>query len=101
MQGCRRLTSGFAFGPRSEMRVSRVFFSGLAQPALRMPTQGVRGAMRPMSCGFESAGTLTAPNEALMRTHAQGMRTHCPAQRDLPRSPANVVGSESAEADPT
>ena len=70
MQGCRRLTSGFAFGPASEMRVSRVDFSGLAQGALCRPTQGVRGTVRPVSCGFSAIGGSTDPSEAHVRVHA-------------------------------
>ena len=46
-----------------------------------MHTQGVRGEILPVSCGSAAIGTLTAPNEALLRVHAHGMRTHCTDQR--------------------
>jgi hypothetical protein len=44
VQGCRGLTSGFLFRRSSEMRVSRVFFSGPYQSCVRMRVQG--GAAR-------------------------------------------------------
>jgi len=45
--------------------------------------QGVRGEMWPVSCGFESADRWKRSGEVPLRVHAQGMRMHCPDQRDL------------------
>ena len=49
MQGalCRRLTSGLSFRRSSEMRVSRVFFSGPYQCCVGHAMAGWRGA-----CGY-------------------------------------------------
>ena len=94
VQGCRRLTSGFSFWRPSDSRVARGSFSGLARLALCTRTQGARGAMRPVSCGFVPKDAWAALTEVRLRVHAQGMRMHCTGQRDIPRSPANVVGSE-------
>ena len=76
VQGCRRLTSGFAVRLSSEMRVSRVDSSGPAQRALCRGMQSARAAMGPVSCGFVPDGGRTAPSETLLRVHAQGMRMH-------------------------
>jgi len=49
-----RLTSGFAFGPRSKIGVSRDYFSG---PAHRCPTQQLCRRVsrtRPVRCGFRT-----------------------------------------------
>ena len=46
------LTSGFALGLVSKIRVSRGFFSGPYQRCIRMRMQGVRGEMWPVSRGF-------------------------------------------------
>jgi AhpD family alkylhydroperoxidase len=70
VQGRRRLTSGFSYPVPSEMRVSRVLFSGPYQPCIRMRMQGVRGEMWPVSCGFEPAGTLMSSPEAVLRVRA-------------------------------
>lgn len=70
VQGCRRLTSGFSFRRSSEMRVSRVFFSGPYQRCVRMRVQGVRDEMWLVSCGFEPVGTSMSSPEALLRVHA-------------------------------
>ena len=64
------VTSDFSFRRSSEMRVSRVFFSGPYQPCVRMLVQGVRGTMPPVSCGFELAGRLPSSVEAPPRVHA-------------------------------
>jgi len=40
VQGCGGLTSGFGFGPRSEIVVSRVFFSGPYQPRVGQTCAG-------------------------------------------------------------
>jgi len=79
VQGCEGLTSGFSFRRPSEMRVSRVFFSGPCQRCLRTRMQGVRGEMWPVSCGF-AAGFSSG---LLVHRAAQGMRMRCPDQRDL------------------
>jgi len=70
VQGLRRLTSGFSFQRSSEMRVSRVDFSGPYQPCIRMRMQGVPGEMWPVSCGFERAGTSMSSSESVLRVHA-------------------------------
>ena len=90
-QGCRCLTSGFAFGRSSEMRVSRVDFSGPAQRAPCRRTQGVRDEMWPLSCGSAATGLSISPSEAVLRAHAQGMRMHCTDQRDLDGTASEVV----------
>ena len=64
------VTSGFALGLVSKIRVSRVFFSGPYQSCVRVRMQGVRGEMWPVSCGFASAGAVTLPVEAPLRVHA-------------------------------
>ena len=64
------VTSGFALGLVSKMRVSRVFFSGPYQRCVRMRVQGVRDEMWLVSCGFEQAGTSMSSPEALLRVHA-------------------------------
>jgi hypothetical protein len=64
------VTSGFALGLVSKIRVSRVFFSGPYQPCVRMRTQGMRGAMRSLSCGFAAVGELRRPGEVLLRVRA-------------------------------
>jgi hypothetical protein len=64
------VTSGFALGLVSKIRVSRVFFSGPYQSCIRMRMQGVRGEMRPLSCGFAAAGELRRPGEVLLRVRA-------------------------------
>jgi hypothetical protein len=70
VQGCRRLTSDFSFRRSSEMRVSRVFFSGPYQRCVRMRMQGVRDEMWLVSCGFEPACMSMSSPEALLRVHA-------------------------------
>ncbi len=64
------VTSGFALGLVSKMRVSRVFFSGPYQRCVRMRVQGVRDEMWLVSCDFEPAGTSMSSPEALLRVHA-------------------------------
>ena len=64
------LTSGFALGLVSKIRVSRVFFSGPYQSCVRVRMQGVRGEMWPVSCGFAAAGGWTSPTAALLHVHA-------------------------------
>ena len=64
------VTSGFALGLVSKIRVSRVFFSGPYQACVRMRVQGVRGEMWPVSCGFERAGTSMSSSESVLRVHA-------------------------------
>ena len=70
VQGCRCLTSGFAFGRSSEMRVSRVFFSKPYQSCVRMRMQRVRGETWPVSCGSAATGTSMPSSEAVLRVHA-------------------------------
>jgi hypothetical protein len=70
VQGCRGLTSGCAFGSSAEMRVSRVDFSGPYQGCIGMRTQGVRGEIWPVSCGFAAMGELRRPGEVLLRVRA-------------------------------
>jgi hypothetical protein len=60
------------------MRVSRVDFSGPYQGCMGMRTQGVRGGIWPVSCGFAAGFSV----ELLAHSAAQGMRTQCPDQRD-------------------
>jgi len=49
------VTSGFALGMVSKIRVYRVFFSGPYQPCVRMRVQGARDEMWLVSCDFEPA----------------------------------------------
>jgi len=51
------MTSGFALGLVSKIRVSRGFFSGPYQSCVRMRMQGVRGETWPVSCGSAATGT--------------------------------------------
>jgi hypothetical protein len=64
------VTSGFALGLVSKIRVSRVFFSGPYQSCIRMRMQGVRGELRPLSCGFAAMGELRRPGEVILRVRA-------------------------------
>lgn len=64
------LTSGFALGLVSKIRVSRVFLSGPYQSCVRMRMQGVRGEMSPVSCGSAATGTSMSSSEAVLRLHA-------------------------------
>jgi hypothetical protein len=52
------------------MRVSRVDFSGPYQGCIGMRTQGVRGEIWPVSCGFAAMGELRRPGEVLLRVRA-------------------------------
>jgi len=61
------VTSGFALGLVSKIRVSRVFFSGPYQPCVRMRMQGVRGEMWPVSCGSAATGTPMSSSESVLR----------------------------------
>ena len=74
------LTSTFALAPASEMRVSRVNFSGPYQGCVRMPYARWRGAS-----GRHAAGSRrrALSRRRWIRLH-RGMRTHCPDQ--APRS---------------
>ena len=45
--------------------------------------QGVRGEMRPVSCGSMATGRSMASSEPLLRVHAQGMRMQRTDQGDL------------------
>jgi hypothetical protein len=56
-----------------------------------MRVQGVRDEMWLVSCGFEPAGTSMSSPEAVLRVHAQGMRTHCTDQRDLDGTAPEVL----------
>ena len=49
------VTRTFTSASASKIRVSRVDFSGPAHRCVRILVQGVRGEMRPVSCGFELA----------------------------------------------
>jgi len=64
------VTSGFALGLVSTIRVSRVFFSGSYQTCVRMRMQGMCGAMRSLSCGFAAVGELRRPGEVVLRVRA-------------------------------
>ena len=64
------VTSGFALGLVSTIRVSRVFFSGPYQTCVRIRMQGVRGEMWLVSCGSAATGTSMSSSEAVLRMHA-------------------------------
>ena len=85
MQGHRRLNSDFTFRRSSERWVSWVDFSGPAQCCVRMPMQGARGEMWPVSCGFERAGTpMSSPKHSCVCTHRACVRSallnECPVE---------------------
>ncbi len=63
-----------------------------------MRVQGVRDEMWLVSCGFEPAGTSMSSPEAVLRVHAQGMRTHCTDQRDLDGTAPEVLLGDAAVA---
>ena len=76
MQGCRRLTSGFSFGGSSEVRVSRVFFSGPYQSCTRMRMQDVRGEMWPgAAVPRRPARRCRPPSQSCVCTHRACVRT--------------------------
>ena len=64
--------------------------------AYARPTQGVRFAIWPMSCGFVPDGGSPAPTEVVLRVHAQGMRMHCLDQGEISTGPRakNFVGAQ-------
>jgi hypothetical protein len=70
MEVCDALTRTFVSASVSEMRVSRVDFSGPAQRCVCTLVQGVRGQMWPVGCGFEPGGCWRSPAMAPLRVHA-------------------------------
>ena len=64
------VTSGFALGLVSKIRVSRGFFSGPYQSYVRMRMQDARGEMWLVSCGSAATGTSMSSSESVLRVHA-------------------------------
>ncbi len=57
-------------------------FLGTYSTSRTMPYAGSARRVRPVSCGSAAISTSMPPSEAVLRVHAQGMRTHCTGQRD-------------------
>ncbi|MHB8289764.1 MAG: hypothetical protein ACYDEY_11095 [Acidimicrobiales bacterium] len=64
------VTSVFALGVVSKIRVSRSFFSGPHHSCVRMRMQGVRGETWPVSRGSAATGTSMPSSEAVLRVHS-------------------------------
>ncbi len=93
MQGCRRLTSGFSFGGSSEVRVSRVFFSGPYQSCTRMRMQDVRGEMWPgAAVPRRPARRCRPPSQSCVCTHRACVRTALINEISTGTAPEVVLG---------
>jgi hypothetical protein len=100
--GHRRMTSGFAFGPRSKIRVSWGFFSGpdqLHNHAIENESataEGIACQIRPRQTADPVVGPFTVPHSHTMRRRSISSASP-PTTR--PVSLSTIQGSPSASAD--